>query len=172
MKRFLAVLFLACGVSAALAGGVPNIPTTPQYSDPSQVLATINALINQLNGTQAYAPVAPIGLGPTCAVTSLTVGTPQTCNGTRGTITTGTMTTAALADQNLQINSIYINANSACVANIMNNSGTFSTNGIPIVYATLPGGSVGNGNLQIFIGNVSTTNALNGTLAIGFYCYN
>lgn len=162
---------IGLGLGQAKAGGVPNLPSTPQFEDPANTVATLNALINQLNGYGigfgGYAPSGPVGLGQFCFVNGLTVGTPQTCNATRGTITTATMTTAAQTAQALQINSNLINANSVCVASISNNSGAFGTNGVPIVYATLPGA----GNLQIFIGNAGAANALNGVLNIGFYCY-
>lgn len=171
MKRLAAVwAVLVCGVVASLAGGVPNIPTTPQYSDPSQVLATINTLINQLNGVPAYAPVTSLGLGQACSASGVTPGTPVTCNGQRGILTTATMTTAALSSQSLLINSNTVNLNSLCVANLTNYSGTFSTAGIPIVYALVTSSVAG--QIQLFIGNVSTANALSGVLTIGFYCYN
>jgi hypothetical protein len=168
MKKLFASVALLVAASWALAGGVPNLPNTAPFNDPSQVLSTLQTLINQLNGNPAYAPVANIGLGSICTLGGLTPGTPQTCNAQRASITSATLTTAALTSQSLLVNNSLVTANSNCIGSINNYSGAFSTNGIPILYALVPTA----GQLQVFIGNASATNALNGTLALTFYCVN
>src|SRR5882724_8107454 len=70
----------------AAAATIPNLPSTSQYSEPSQIVGTINALIQQLNGQTGYATATPIvGLGSFCTNTP-GGASPQICNGGRGAV--------------------------------------------------------------------------------------
>ncbi len=111
MKRFLSAL-TAIFVSGAiaLAANLPLLPSTPQYSEASQIVATINALIQQLNGQAGYAASQIVTLGSTCTGTSASLAV--TCNGQSGQVAftgtalsgigaTGTVVTVVLTDSSI-----------------------------------------------------------------------
>jgi hypothetical protein len=175
MKKVLLSLALflgaVAGAAVGFAGGVPPIPSSPTYSEASQIIGTLNALINQLNGLPAgsggYAaqPGSVISLGSFCRVTG---ATPVTCTGQRGQITTTTLTTAASTAANYVITDSLITASNTCMASIVSYSGTFGTNGIPVIN----GATVGAGTITLSIGNANATNAFNGTVVVAFSCIN
>jgi hypothetical protein len=164
---FIGLLIVLALPPAAWAGGLPLMPSSPTYSEPSQIVGTMNALIQQLNGQTGYAtqPNSIVSLGTFCTASG---ATPQTCNGSRGVVTTATLTTAAVAAANYVINDSLITAANACRATVTAYSGTFHTNGIPYV-ATV---TTGTGTITVSLGNVDATNALNGTVGMTFDCIN
>ena len=166
-KTLIAAFAATLMASAAHAGGLPLMPSSPTYSEPSQIVGTMNALIQQLNGQTGYAtqPNSIVSLGTFCTASG---ATPQTCNGSRGVVTTATLTTAAVAAANYVINDSLITAANACRATVTAYSGTFHTNGIPYV-ATV---TTGTGTITVSLGNVDATNALNGTVGMTFDCIN
>lgn len=155
-------------LSDAKAGGVPPLPSTSQYSEPSQIVGTINALINQLNGNGAgaggYAAQSngATSLGTFCANTA--GASPQTCNGQRGAVaytglgvtTTGTVMTTVITDS-------AITTASVCQANWI----TAFTAGSGVAVATVVPTA---GTLTVISVNAGlTTNAVT-TGTLGFNC--
>lgn len=96
-----------------------------------------------------------------CTVTGTS---PQTCNGMRGVVTTGTLTTAAVTAATYTINNNKALTSSVLSCDIGAYSGTWVTNGIPSIGQCTPGA----GTITITIVNGHATNALNGTLAMHF----
>lgn len=106
-----------------------------------------------------------VTLGAFCTVTG---STPQTCNGLRGIVTTGTLTTAAVTDASFVINDTSVAATSMVQCTDQGYSGTLVTNGEPVITTCVPG----TGTITVHITNVHATNALNGTVQIGFAVLN
>jgi hypothetical protein len=172
MLKKLAVAALAFLLSVpAFAGGVPQIPATSQYSEPSQIVGTLNALINQLNGNGTglggYAALSnnAVSLGSLCQPAA--GASPLTCNGQRmiaaftglsSLLATGTTQTVVITNSS-------ITAQSACTAQWI----TAFTAGSAIIAATVTPSA---GSLSIVNVNAgSTTNAVaTGTLAVN--CFN
>lgn len=156
---------------AAQAGGVPQLPSSPQYSEGSQIVPTLNVLIQQLNGVASpnggYAtqPGNVISLGQYCTASG---ATPQTCNGQRGQAVTNSLSTAASSAANYVLNDSSITAANVCRANVVAYSGTFHTNGQPYIATVTPG----TGTLTFSIANGDATNALSGTVTFTFDCVN
>lgn len=96
-----------------------------------------------------------------CTVTG---ATPQTCNGMRGVVTTGTLTTAAATAVTYVINNNKALATSVLSCDIAAYSGTWVTNGLPSIGQCTPGA----GTITVTIVNSHAANALNGTLALHF----
>jgi hypothetical protein len=144
MRKLLLCAFVAgLAIAAAHAASVSYVTGPP---DPSN--GTLNNIIGQLNGSQCIASGA----------------TPQVCNGTRGVVTTNSLSTA------VSTNAAYVITNSAVAANSVVNcqqqgySGTITTNGWPFILSCVPAA----GQITVNITNVNPTNALNGTVQIGF----
>jgi len=78
------------GAVVGFGGGVPPLPVSPTYSEASQIIGTLNAIINQLNGNASGAggyaaqPGGVVSLGSYCTVSGA-VGT-LVCTGQRGSI--------------------------------------------------------------------------------------
>lgn len=160
MKRVLQLLALAlllivpmASPPAAFAGSVPLI-TGP--IDPSNQLATVNTAILSINSNI---------VGTLCTATGTT---PQTCNGIRGVVTTGTLTTAAVTNAAFVINDSSVTTGSVIMCSDQGYSGTLVTNGEPVFSSCVPG----TGTITVNITNVHATNALNGTIQIGFTVFN
>jgi hypothetical protein len=96
-----------------------------------------------------------------CTVTG---ATPQTCNGMRGVVTTGTLTTAAATAASYVINNNKALASSVVLCTEQGYSGTLVTNGYPVIMSCVPGA----GTITVNLVNTHAANALNGTIAIGF----
>ncbi|HYP62268.1 MAG TPA: hypothetical protein VEQ16_00185 [Acidocella sp.] len=168
LKKLLRSLaFVAALTVTALAGGIQSMPTTAPFNEPSQTVATWNAFVQYLNGTAGLytAGTAPTGtalpsIGAFCSASG---GTPQTCNGQRGVITTNSLATAASTAANFVINNSLITANNACTATIGNTTST----GTPTIAQVVTGA----GTITINIANVATAAALNNTVNINFSCY-
>ena len=159
---------LALFTSFALAGSVPQIPISPNWSEPSQFLNTLNTWINQLNGNfpnsmfttaPAAGPSSMMALGGFCTASG---ATPQTCNAQRGVVTTNSLATAASASATFVINNSLVTANNACVATIGNTTST----GTPTIAQVVTGA----GTITVTIANVNTATALNNTVNINFNC--
>lgn len=104
-------------------------------------------------------------LGETSAsADNIATGNSVTINKQSGTITTGTLTTAAGATQAVTLTNSLITASSNVLAYIQDYSGTLFTNGVPLILKTLPA----SGSVVITLGNTHAANALNGTVKIKF----
>ena len=95
-------------------------------------------------------------------ITSATTGV--TINSSAGVITTVSETTAAVTKTTFTVTNSAVQANSTVIAGIQNYSGTYATNGIPVVTVS----NVVAGAFDVNVVNVHAANALAGTLAIGF----
>src|SRR5258706_4214942 len=99
-----AALFLGAvlGAQFGFGGGIPNIPPTPTFNEPSQIVSTLNAFIAQLNGQNntngGYAAIAGSGpsLGAQCQ-NAAAGGTPHGCNRSRGLMAYTGVTVSATA---------------------------------------------------------------------------
>ncbi len=153
-----------------LAGGIPQIPSSPTYSEPSQIVPTLNAFINQLNGNAlgvggyAAQPNNAVSLGSLCQPAA--GGSPLTCNGQR-MIAAFTGITVGVTDtlQTLTITNSSITTASACNANW----NTAFTAGSALMVSTIVPSA---GSLAILVTNTAaTTNVVTtGTLAVN--CFN
>lgn len=97
-------------------------------------------------------------------VCTVTGATPQTCNGSSGAVTTGTLTTAAATNAAYVINNTSVTAASRIQCTLQSYSGTIITNGIPVPVTCVPGA----GTITVNLTNIHASNALNGTVVIGF----
>ena len=155
---------------SAFAGGVPQLPSTSQYSEASQIVGTFNAFINQLNGNASgaggYAAQTnnAISLGSLCQPAA--GASPLTCNGQRMLAAfTGITVAATGTTQTLVITNSSITAQSACAGAWI----TAFTAGSAVIAATFTPSA---GSLSVVNVNAgTTTNAVTtGTLAIN--CFN
>jgi hypothetical protein len=166
MRKLLAALVAVMFSTSAFAAGLPLLPSTSQYSEASQIVGTINAVIQQLNGQVGYAPATPI-IGPGAFCTNTTGGaSPQICNGQRGAVLfTGITVAAPNTNQTLTITDSAIAANSLCTANFVTAFTAATTITVGQLVPTA-------GSLAVSIGNDgSGTNAVT-TGTLGFYCFN
>ena len=162
MKRFLSTL-TAIFVSGAiaLAANLPLVPSSPTYSEASQIVGTLNALIAQLNGGTGYATGQLVSLGSFC--TNATAGaSPQVCTGQRGQVAYTTLTSLAATGtvQTLVVTDTAVLASSQCKAWFI----TAFTAGSAITPATAvaTAGSIS----FLFVNAGTTTNAVTtGTMA-------
>lgn len=90
--------------------------------------------------------------------------TPQTCNAMRGIATTNSLSTAALTAATYVVNNSFVTASSVVQCSINSYSGTYVTNGDPLVAMCVPGA----GTITFTIFNAHATNALAGTLGLAF----
>jgi len=149
------------------------------------VLRTVSA-VNALTVTGSATTVAPVlAPGGTGSDTNLNLdvtgkgtgiariggagctgsgASPVTCNGQNGRITTTSLATAASAKSTYTINNTSVTANSnvQCTINVYTGTGT------PVVTQCVAGSST----IVATIANVDTANALNSTVAIGFFVPN
>jgi hypothetical protein len=139
MKKLLAALFVALFASVASAQQPTLAPSHQYFGGPS------------------------LGMVYTDSCTA-TGTTPQTCNGMRGVVTTGTLTTAAATASSYVINNNKALASSVVLCFLQAYSGTLVTNGYPTLFSCAPGA----GTITVNFANTHAANALNGTLAIGF----
>lgn len=146
MLKRLVIAAVAC----ALASGAFAAAVTPVSGpvDIGGMVGVLNTIIGQLNGVQCVASGA----------------TPQTCNGTRGVVTTNALSTAAVTNAAYVINNSSVTATSVMNCNLTAYSGTLVTNGVPVILTCVPGAST----ITVNIYNAGATNALNGTLNIAF----
>jgi hypothetical protein len=117
------------------------------------MLGAVNDLRDQMDGTKSL---------PLCTGSG---ATPITCNGAGGRITTLSLGAAALTDvADIVINDNVVTANSAVTCSINAYGAVYGTAGDPIVMACLAGA----GTITLKIRNTHATNALAGTLGVGF----
>lgn len=149
-----------------LAGGVPYVPSSPTFSEPSQLIGTLNSLIQTLNGVPSAlqpTPQAAVSLGSFC--TNAAGVSPQTCNGQRGlALFTGITVAATGTTQNLVINDSTITAASGCLGQLT----TTYTAGSGVTLATLVPGA---GTLTATLVNAGATANAVTTGTIGFQCF-
>lgn len=140
--------------AGAATGSAPSISVGGASSDTNSSLSVAG------KGTGI------VVLGQT--ICTITGTTPQTCNGQRGIVTTGTLTTAAATDATFTINNSSVATTSLVHCNVQAYSGTLVTNGYPIITTCVPG----SGSIAVHITNTHSANALNGTVQIGFFVNN
>jgi ketosteroid isomerase-like protein len=117
------------------------------------VFAALFLLVGQLPATDVTVTQAT---SPTTAVTA---------NGDSGLITTFNETLAAATSLTFTVNNAAVDADSVILVCIDNYSGTYVTNGIPVVSVN---NMVAGTSFDIKLTNVHAANALSGTLKIGF----
>jgi len=141
-------------ITPAATGTAPSISAGGASADTNVGLSVAG------NGTGI------VRLGQTiCTVTG---ATPQTCNGQRGIVTTGTLTTAAVTNAAYVINNSSVTSTSLIACTLQAYSGTLVTNGLPVAMTCVPG----SGTITVNITNIHSVNALNGTVQIGFTVLN
>jgi hypothetical protein len=152
MKRFLPIVAgLVVGATVTAAANLPNI-SGAQWAEASQIVGTLNALINQMNGGTGYSGTAQtVSLGVACTGTSAT--TTVVCTGQRGVASyTGVATISANTNATFIITATgYITTASNCTANFGLN--TFAANSAPVITSVTPTANT----LTILVGNASTT---------------
>jgi hypothetical protein len=150
MTKLLSVL--CAGLFAVLAGGSAQAAQFPTINPQSCQIPAACADMN----VQIVTP----GNGTFCSATG---ATPQTCNGTRGSVVTNALAGATLTSQNYVINNSSVTAASVVSCQVLAYSGTIITNGIPII----TGCTAGAGTITVAITNTGA-NAEAGTVTIGF----
>ncbi len=166
-------LFLGAlgGSMIAWGGGVPIIPSTPQFSEPSQIIGTLNSFINQLNG-------APLGSGGYAAQPGgiLSLGsfaapaagaTPLTANSMRGLLSFTGVTVAGVSTGNVVINNSLVTAASTCRAWITADNSAAAS--FPYVRSAVTGA----GTITVAISNAAAATSTGAsTFGVGFDCIN
>jgi hypothetical protein len=166
-----AVLFVGAVLGAQLgfAGGMPPLPSSSQFNEPSQIVSTLNTFINQMNGFAAgqggYA-VQPNGAPSMGLYCNNGAGgaTPQVCNGNRGAVSFTGTTVAADAAVTVTITNSTITTASNCVGTLQNNPTAAAS---PYVSSITPTA----GSMAVVLGNPGTTTG-SVTLTVGFTCFN
>lgn len=155
---------------AALAGGMPTLPSTSQYSEPSQIVGTLNAIINQMNGNAlgaggyAAQPGNIMSLGQFCTASG---ATPQTCAAQRGNVSFTGVTVAGVATGNVVINNSLITANNVCRAWITADNSAAAS--FPYIRSVV----TGSGTITVAISNAAAaTSTGSSTFGVGFDCTN
>jgi hypothetical protein len=153
----------------ALGAGLPLLPSSPVYSEPSQIQPTINSVITQLNGGAGYATATPIiGLGSYC--TNSTGGTtPQICAGQRGAVLFTGLVAAGLAATGTTTTSVITNANVTASSICSATWNTAFTAGSGVTVATVVPTA---GSLSVVSVNAGTTTNAVTTGTLGFNCVN
>ena len=172
LKRLAFAAALALFPTLALAGGIPLLPSTSQFSEPSQIVGTINTLINQLNGNAlgfgGYAANSATGpsIGSFCSATGATLT--NVCNGQRGQIVfTGTPLTVTTTGTTMTmvITNSSITTASLCTGAFV----TAFTAGSAVIPATFVPTA---GSLSVVAVNAGTTTNAVAAGTFGFNCYN
>jgi hypothetical protein len=167
-------LFLGAIVGSAIGfgGGLPPIPSSPTYSEPSQIVGTLNALINQLNGNAAGAggyaaqPGGVVSLGSYCQTTG--TATTQTCTGTRGQVGfTSQATIAAGGVATMTITDTAVVATNVCPAWVV--AQTVAASSQVDIASSTPGA----GSIAVVVQNpTATATGATGAWTIAFQCIN
>lgn len=90
--------------------------------------------------------------------------TAVTLNKSCGAIITQSLSTGEDATTSFTLNNSFINSDSTVLVSLNNYSGTYGTNGIPVVSVS----SIQNGSCVINISNVHSSNDLDGTVEVAF----
>lgn len=165
LKRIIyALTGLVATAAIGVAGTIPLLPSSPTYSEPSQIQATINAVISMLNGAGSYATApATISIGTSCQNTA--GASPQICNGQRGLAAfTGITVAATGTNQVLTITNSAVTAASVCHVQPV----TAFTAGSGVAVATVVPTA---GSLAVTLVNAGTTTNAVTTGTLGFYCF-
>lgn len=172
LKAGLLLAALVASQVAALAGGLPSVPSTAQFNEPSQIVSTLNAIINQLNGNAAGAggyaaqPGNIVSLGSFCT-NGAGGATPQTCTGMRGLVTFTGVTIAAVTNGALVITDTLLTANNTCRAWIVSDNSAAAS--FPYVRSAV----TTTNTLTVNIGNAAAATSTGAsTFGIGFDCNN
>lgn len=158
------------GAQLGFGGGVPLIPSSPTFSEPSQIVGTLNTFINQLNGNAlgsggyAAQPAGIISIGSFCQPAA--GASPLTCNATRGVAAfTGVATIADGATVSVVINNSLVTAANACQAWIAVDGSAGAS--APFVRSTV----TGTGTITVALSNASATaTGAAAAYSIGFSC--
>jgi len=155
------------GAMVAFGGGVPTVPISPAFNEPSQIVATLNALIQSLNGQASpITPTAPavVSLG---SFGTASGGTPVTLNAQRGVVSfTGVGTLATGAVTTLTMTNSAVSAASDCQFQVQSGGAAGSA---PYVSTATPTA----GSMALILANGGTTaTGAAATFAIGFNCVN
>lgn len=154
-------LFSQCTLHA---GGLPNLPSSPTYSEPSQIVPTVNALIGQLNGLGTYAtqPGSIVSLGTYGTASG---ATPQTSNTMRGNVTFTGVTVAGVSTGAVVVNNSLITAANVCRAWITADNSAAAS--FPYVRSVV----TGTGTITVNISNAAaSTSTGSSTFGVGFDC--
>jgi hypothetical protein len=155
------------GAAVGFGGNVPLIPSNPTFSEPNQIINTLNTWAQSLNGqVNAITPTpANFGLGAYCS-NGVVGNSPQVCNGSRGAVLFSSLTIAATGTT---MTSVITNSLITAASNCTAAWNTAFTAGSGVTVATVVPTA---GTLTVISVNAgSTTNAVsNGTL--GFNCFN
>jgi outer membrane murein-binding lipoprotein Lpp len=163
MRKILATVaaIVASGL-IAYGASLPLVPSTQPYNEASAIVSTLNALIQQLNGVQGYAPSQVVSLGSAGTASG---ATPVTLAAQRGVVSftgVGTLVTGAVTT--LTMTNSLITASSQCFAQVQ--SGGAAGSGPYISTATPTTGS-----LAMILANGGTTaTGAAATFAIAFTC--
>jgi hypothetical protein len=152
---------------AAPASRVNDVVVTPGATGTAATITGASA------GADANANLGVSGNGTGLvllgqAICTISGASPQTCNGQRGIVTTGTLATAAATDATFTINNSSVTTSSLVQCTDQGYSGTLVTNGYPVIMTCVPG----SGSIAVHITNTHASNALNGTVKIGFAVLN
>jgi len=126
------------------------LPGQPE-NQPSRV-QELNEVIEEINSTDSGSIIVTTG-----------TNTP-TINSRIGRFTSAALTTAAVSSEIFTITNSKVKVGQSVIAWIESYSGTISTNGIPVMY----GNTRADKSITITIANVHASNALSGTVTIGF----
>lgn len=152
------------------SGGILTLATlkdTEQYTGTDLGHSPLRAITsNVVSGDYVTFNNTAESVGAVSQATNITTGV--TLARRKGVITTQTATAAADASQTFTVTNTTGDANAFLVASIINYSGTFSTNGIPVLNID----NRGSGVFDIVISNAHAANALNGTLVIAYELIN
>ena len=169
MKKIVFAALAALGLvyaGAAFAGGVPLIPSTSQFSEPSQILNTLNTFIQTLNGqTTAIGTPGNVLLGKFCTGSSST--TAVTCNGSHGILSLTSVGDLASAGYYVDyvLTNTNVTAGSACSVQVLSGGAAGSA---PTISKAVP--TANTLTFRVLNGSSIATGAA-GTLSVGFNCY-
>lgn len=157
----------AAGV-AAFGGGIPPIPSSPTFSEPSQIQATLNTFINMLNGNAtAITGGAVPGVVSLGSYGTVSGATPQTLNTVRGVATFTGVTVAAVSTGNVVVNNSLVTAASTCMASIVADNSAAGS--FPYIRSVVTGA----GTITVAISNAAAATSTGAsTFGVAFNCIN
>ena len=169
-----AALFVGAVLGAQLGfgGGIPSIPSSPQFSEPNQIVGTLNSFINQLNGNAlgsggyAAQPLGVVSLGTFCSVSGTSTNEP--CNGTRGSVQfTAQPTIVAGGVATMTVTNGPFAAGQVCPAWVIAQTVAASSE------VTVASSTISAPNLAVVIQNpTATATGAAGTWTIAYQCIN
>jgi hypothetical protein len=164
MKKLALLAFLLA--TPAFAGGVPQIPVSPNWNEPSQFVSTMNQWISQLNGA-ANSMFATQGVVSFGSFGTISGATPQTLNTARGVVTFTGVTIAGVATGNVVINNSLVTTASVCSASLVSDNSAAGS--FPYIRSVVPTAGV----LTIAISNAAAaTTTGSSSFGVAFNCVN